>query len=302
MTQIKNASFLLLLLLIVQACDKKATTNKPEKNNIEYANSSIESVIQNMSIEQKVGQMTQVNIDVISKGKVYNLDVPHQIDSAKLDIALNKYYVGSILNAAGYPFSREHWKNIITTVQTKAVSEGSKIPVIYGIDAIHGANYTIGATLFPQQIALAATWNPELVEEAASITAYDVAASGIPWNFSPVLDLARQPLWGRYYETFGEDAVKASNILGIILTKRKNGAAAHIELAGFPHHSINTYLPKLVRAGERVAICDQLEDPKMTKKIVKRGVTELVTPGVSFNDEVLNQKENSLMEFLLGKM
>ena len=146
MTQIKNASFLLLLLLIVQACDKKATTNKPEENNIEYANSSIESVIQNMSIEQKVGQMTQVNIDVISKGKVYNLDVPHQIDSAKLDIALNKYYVGSILNAAGYPFSREHWKNIITTVQTKAVSEGSKIPVIYGIDAIHGANYTIGAT------------------------------------------------------------------------------------------------------------------------------------------------------------
>ena len=98
-----------------------------------------------------------------------------------------------------------------------------------------------------------------------------------------------------FYETFGQDAIKASQILGIILTKRKNGAAAHIELAGFPHHSINTYLPKLVRAGERVAICDQLEDPKMTKKIVKRGVTELVTPGVSFNDEVLNQKENNFL-------
>jgi DNA mismatch repair protein MutS len=107
---------------------------------------------------------------------------------------------------------------------------------------------------------------------------------------------------GDFYETFGEDAIKASNILGIILTKRKNGAAAHIELAGFPHHSINTYLPKLVRAGERVAICDQLEDPKMTKKIVKRGVTELVTPGVSFNDEVLNQKENNfLCSVQLGK-
>ena len=107
---------------------------------------------------------------------------------------------------------------------------------------------------------------------------------------------------GDFYETFGQDAVKASQILGIILTKRKNGAAAHIELAGFPHHSINTYLPKLVRAGERVAICDQLEDPKMTKKIVKRGVTELVTPGVSFNDEVLNQKENNfLCAVQLGK-
>jgi len=100
---------------------------------------------------------------------------------------------------------------------------------------------------------------------------------------------------GDFYETFGQDAVTASKILGIILTKRKNGAAAHIELAGFPHHSLNTYLPKLVRAGERVAICDQLEDPKLTKKIVKRGVTELVTPGVSFNDEVLEQRKNNFL-------
>ena len=100
---------------------------------------------------------------------------------------------------------------------------------------------------------------------------------------------------GDFYETFGKDAVTASKILGIILTKRKNGAASHIELAGFPHHSLNTYLPKLVRAGERVAICDQLEDPKLTKKIVKRGVTELVTPGVSFNDEVLEQRKNNFL-------
>ena len=100
---------------------------------------------------------------------------------------------------------------------------------------------------------------------------------------------------GDFYETFGQDAITASKILGIILTKRKNGAAAHIELAGFPHHSLDTYLPKLVRAGERVAICDQLEDPKLTKKIVKRGVTELVTPGVSFNDEVLDQRKNNFL-------
>lgn len=100
---------------------------------------------------------------------------------------------------------------------------------------------------------------------------------------------------GDFYETFGEDAVKASKILGIVLTKRKNGAASHIELAGFPHHSLEVYLPKLVRAGERVAICDQLEDPKMTKKIVKRGVTELVTPGVAINDQVLEQKKNNFL-------
>lgn len=100
---------------------------------------------------------------------------------------------------------------------------------------------------------------------------------------------------GDFYETFGEDAIKTSKILGIVLTKRKNGAAAEIELAGFPHHSLETYLPKLVRAGQRVAVCDQLEDPKMTKTIVKRGVTELVTPGVAFNDQVLTQKSNNFL-------
>ena len=92
----------------------------------------------------------------------------------------------------------------------------------------------------------------------------------------------------------GSDAIKTSKILGITLTKRRNGESS-IELAGFPHHSVDNYLPKLVRAGQRVAICDQLEDPKMTKTIVKRGVTELVTPGVSFNDQVLDQKKNNFL-------
>ena len=96
-------------------------------------------------------------------------------------------------------------------------------------------------------------------------------------------------------KTFGEDAVKASEILGIVLTKRANGYASYLDLAGFPYHSIDTYLPKLVRAGYRVAICDQLEDPKFTKTIVKRGVTELVTPGVSYNDKVLDVKKNNFL-------
>jgi DNA mismatch repair protein MutS len=100
---------------------------------------------------------------------------------------------------------------------------------------------------------------------------------------------------GDFYETFGEDAIKAAGILGIVLTKRANGAAAYIELAGFPHHSLDSYLPKLVRAGHRVAICDQLEDPKLTKTIVKRGVTELVTPGVSYNDKVLDNHSNNFL-------
>ncbi|NLA63203.1 MAG: DNA mismatch repair protein MutS, partial [Bacteroidales bacterium] len=100
---------------------------------------------------------------------------------------------------------------------------------------------------------------------------------------------------GDFYETFSEDAIIASQILGITLTRRANGAAQYVELAGFPHHALDTYLPKLVRAGKRVAICDQLEDPKKTKTLVKRGITELVTPGVSINDNILNHKENNFL-------
>lgn len=100
---------------------------------------------------------------------------------------------------------------------------------------------------------------------------------------------------GDFYETFGEDAVKASSILGITLTKRANGSASFVDLAGFPYHALDTYLPKLVRAGQRVAICDQLEDPKLAKTIVKRGITELVTPGVSLNDNVLENRENNFL-------
>ena len=100
---------------------------------------------------------------------------------------------------------------------------------------------------------------------------------------------------GDFYETFSKDAIAASEILGIALTRRANGAAQFVELAGFPHHALDTYLPKLIRAGKRVAICDQLEDPKLTKKLVKRGITELVTPGISINDNVLNHKENNFL-------
>ncbi len=100
---------------------------------------------------------------------------------------------------------------------------------------------------------------------------------------------------GDFYETFGEDAIRSSGILGITLTRRANGSASYVELAGFPHHALETYLPKLVRAGARVAICEQLEDPKMTKNIVKRGITELITPGVAFSDNILENRENNFL-------
>ena len=182
------------------------------KTNSSIADTEIESMISKMSIEEKVGQMTQINLDVISKGEIYNLEVPHQLDSTKLDSAINHYFVGSILNVGGHTYTRSHWQEIITEIQTKAITQGNKIPIIYGIDAIHGVNYTRDATLFPQQIGQAATWNPDLVQQAASVTAYECRASGIPWNFSPVLDIGRQPLWSRFFETYGEDVYLAKQM------------------------------------------------------------------------------------------
>jgi len=166
-----------------------------------------------MSLEEKVGQMTQVTIDVISVGRKGALAEPHRVDEAKLRNAIVEHHVGSILNVANHCYSRGHWYEIISAIQKMALEETSaRIPVLYGIDAIHGANYTEKATLFPQQIAMAATWNPALVELAGSITAYETRASGIPWTFSPVLDMGRNAAWPRIWETFGEDVFLSSEM------------------------------------------------------------------------------------------
>ncbi|MDZ7269576.1 MAG: glycoside hydrolase family 3 C-terminal domain-containing protein [candidate division KSB1 bacterium] len=165
----------------------------------------VKRLLSQMTVEEKVGQMTQVTIDVVSRD-TQTPGKPHQLDPAKLRTAIKDYHVGSILNVMGSAYSLDNWHEIITQIQEVATRETRlKIPVIYGIDAIHGANYTIGATIFPQHLGMAATWNPELVKQEGIITAYEVRASGIPWNFNPVLDIGRQPLWPRLFETFGED-------------------------------------------------------------------------------------------------
>ncbi|TDW99210.1 glycoside hydrolase family 3 N-terminal domain-containing protein [Dinghuibacter silviterrae] len=163
------------------------------------AQSRVDDLLSKMTLEEKIGQMTQVTLDVVLRPGVH-------IDTAKLKQALETYHVGSILNTAGHALSRDQWKELITDIQKEATGHTRlHIPVIYGIDAIHGVNYVLGATLFPQEIGQAATFNPELVRKAADITAYETRAAYIPWNFSPVLDLGKSPLWPRMYETYGED-------------------------------------------------------------------------------------------------
>lgn len=213
-------------------------------NKSEQLDEEIETIISKMSIEEKVGQMTQINLDVVSKGEIFKLDEPHALDLKKLDIAVNKYFIGSILNVGGHTYSREHWKYIITTLQQKATSEGNKIPILYGIDAIHGVNYTMDATLFPQQIGQAATWNPEIVERGAAIAAYECRASGIPWNFSPVLDLARQPLWSRFFETYGEDVYLAKQMTAAAIRGYQGDDPSHPEkVAACMKHFLGYSMP-----------------------------------------------------------
>ena len=165
-----------------------------------------------LSVNELVGQMTQIDLALICEGDICALKNPQTLDKEKLKTAFQKYAVGSVLNVGcgSGTISRELWIEIQKGIQQANIDYNNhKIPVIYGIDAIHGANYTKGATLFPQQIGQAAMWNPGLVQRAAQITAYDVRASGIHWNFSPVLDLGRQPLWSRFFETYGEDVMLA---------------------------------------------------------------------------------------------
>ena len=160
-------------------------------------------LIKKMTLEEKVGQMTQVTFAVIAKGGWGNQD--GAIDPAALKKAIVDYKVGSILNTTAHALSDETWRNIMTQIQDEVKNAKSKIPVIYGLDAIHGQTYTLNSTLFPQNIALAATRNPELAKSISKVTANELRASGVRWNFAPVLDIGRQPLWSRFPETYGED-------------------------------------------------------------------------------------------------
>lgn len=210
------------------------------------SNVDIDALIAKMTIEEKVGQMTQLNLDVVCEGGIYNLVEPHHIEPAKLHKALVEYHVGSILNCGGHAYGLDQWHTIINTIQQVAITETRlKIPVIYGIDAIHGANYTLGSTLFPQPLAQAASWNTDMVKRGGEITAYEVRATGIPWNFSPVLDLGRDPRWSRLFETYGEDVLLATEMgLATIEGYQGNNLADAYHVAACMKHFLGYSMPR----------------------------------------------------------
>lgn len=214
-----KASTLFIVLILLQSCGQK---NNGSSNTSADIDKKVNALLSKMTLEEKIGQMTQLTIDAVSLTDSGKLVEPHQLDTAKLRKALIDHHVGSILNVPNFCRSVDHWREILTTIQNMAAQTPNKIPVLYGVDAIHGNNYAVDAILFPQEIAMAATWNPELTEKAAEITAYETRACFIPWNFSPVLDIGRNAAWSRQWETFGED-VFLGRTLGSAMIKGYQG-------------------------------------------------------------------------------
>jgi beta-glucosidase len=165
----------------------------------------VKELLSKMTLEEKVGQMTQITLEAVSKTHGTTTQ-KHQMDMDKLKEAITKYHIGSLLNVYDVAHSIDYWHEIINEVQDLALKDTRlKIPILYGIDAVHGATYSEGSTLFPQEINMAATFNSELAYKEGEITSLEIRACGIPWGFAPILDLGRQQLWPRLWETYGED-------------------------------------------------------------------------------------------------
>lgn len=179
---------------------------------------AVDKLLAQMTLKEKIGQMTQLTIETIVDGK----DQDIRINPEKLHKAIAEYGVGSIINVYDQALSLEKWHEIQRTIQAEAKKTRLRIPVLYGIDSIHGTTYMEGGTLFPQPLAMAATWDPELMLRGSQISAAETRKAGIPWTFSPVLDVGRQPLWPRLYETFGEDTYLAT-VMGVATVRGYEG-------------------------------------------------------------------------------
>lgn len=209
MKQISHFIIFLIAAFLAVSCRFNQKTTHTNDN----VEAKVEALLQKMSVEEKVGQMMQVTLDVLTYGENPQSSYePVMLDTAMLHKAFAQYHIGSVLNTANNSArDPQQWNRLIGQIQDYCIKESpNKIPVIYGLDMIHGASYAVGATLFPQQTGLAATWNTEHAKIAGEITAYETKATGASWIFSPVMDLGVDPRWPRFWETFGEDPYLAA--------------------------------------------------------------------------------------------
>jgi beta-glucosidase len=274
----------------------------------------INALLRRMTVEEKVGQMTQLTIDMVTSRD----DQKVEIDNAKLQKAVGQYGVGSILNVNNQALSLDHWHRIVGPIQQAAAKTRLRIPVIYGVDSIHGANYVQGATLFPQEIGMAATWNPVLMRRAAEITAMETRAAGIPWSFSPVLDVGRNQAWPRFWETFGEDPYLAT-VLGTAFVRGLEGdnvaSGRHVASslkhyvgyslpltgrdrtpAWIPEHYLREYFltpfAAAVRAGARTVMINSADINGVPGHINKRLMTNVLKGELGFDGFIVSDWED----------
>jgi beta-glucosidase len=235
-TPLRKLSHIVILLVIYTAIGLPSGADNPGagivdsqtflQNNLNPAGpaasnytGAVEKLLGQMTLKEKIGQMTQLEIGMVTDGQGPDI----RINAGKLHKAVGEYGVGSILNVNDEALTAERWHQILRAIQDEAKKSRLQIPVLYGIDTIHGANYIAGSTLFPQPLAMAATWNPELMLRGSQIAAAETRKAGIPWSFSPVLDAGRQPLWPRLWETLGEDTYLAT-VMGVATVRGYEGS------------------------------------------------------------------------------
>ena len=210
---VRLGRMLFVILVLGTSCQVDSNEAVSDEELLAFRGSpQVEQLLLTMSLEDKVGEMTQLTLNMLCQGELSDkpgvhivLHEPHALDDNKLRVAFQEGRIGSVLNCGGHAYPTSQWRELVSGIQEASI-KAKGIPTLYGVDAIHGATYTSGAALGPQQLALAATWDTSLVRKMAEATAKEIQACGIPWNFAPVLDVGRDPRWPRFWETFGEDA------------------------------------------------------------------------------------------------
>ena len=287
--------FLLIIILFCVSC-----------NNNFSEDDKINNLINKMSIEEKIGQMTQLTLGFLSSNDNQHDGSVKKIDTLKLIKAVQDYKVGSIFNSAGSAYSVEKWHGIINYIQSLSKENENKIPILYGIDAIHGATYTKNSTLFPHNIGLAATRNIELIKSTAKATAREVRSSGIRWNFDPVLDVGREPLWPRFPETFGEDPFLVSTMgAAVVSSYESDGLKSKSSLASCIKHFTGYSVPKNGKDRTEAYISDvELWEYHILpfKKAIDSGASSIMINSGSVNGIPIHGSNYFLTEVLKNKL
>ena len=213
-------SYFVLAVIFLSGCNN-SHQNDPDE--IYFAKA--DSLLKLLSLEEKAGQMNNIGLTALVEGHFWTDADTLVLDTTKMKQLLLEYKVGSIQNKGVYPPSKEEWHRLVKTIQEFVLEKSTqKIPILFGMDAVHGAHYTAGSTIFPHQIALGATWNPVFAKTMGEVTSYELKASSLPWNYAPVLDVSMQPLWGRIYEIFGEDAY-INTVMGEAFVEGSQGSS-----------------------------------------------------------------------------